>query len=324
MRRREFITLLGGAAAGWPLAARGQQAMPVIGLLSGTNREPRLIGAIWKGLNETGFVEGESARMEARFAEGQFDRLRGLADELVAQRVGAIIAIQSAIAPRAAKAATSIIPIVFSIGGDPVALNLVESLNRPGGNVTGATFLVNSLGAKRLEFLSALAPKGATIGLLVNPKNPQVASETGDVQAAARALGLRIHLQNASDVREIGAAFENFAAQKISAVTFAADAVFNARRREIIELAQRHKLATMYFYREFANAGGLISYGGDDTDAYRLAGVYAGRALKGEKPADLPVQQSSKVELVINLKTAKAQGIDIPLSLLGRADEVIE
>ena len=324
MRRREFITLLGGAAAGWPLAARGQQAISTVGLLSGTNREPRLIGAIWKGLNEAGFIEGENARMEARFAEGQFDRLRGLADELVARQVGVIVAIQSAIAPRAAKAATSTIPVVFSIGGDPVALELVDSLSRPGGNVTGATFLVNSLGAKRLEFLSEIAPKGATIGLLVNPKNPQVASETSDVQAAAGALGLRIHLQNASDVREIGAAFENFAQHKVSAVTFAADAVFNARRREIIELAQRHALPTMYFYREFANAGGLISYGGDDTDAYRLAGVYAGRALKGEKPADLPVQQSSKVELVINLKTAKAQGIDIPLSLLGRADEVIE
>ena len=324
MQRRTFLSLLGGAAVAAPFAARAQPAMPVVGILSGTNREPRLIEAIWKGLNESGFTDGRNATMDFRFAEGRFDRLPALAAELVSQNVSAIIAIQSALAPRAARAATSTIPIVFSIGGDPVKLGLVASLNRPGGNVTGATFLVNSLGAKRLELLSELVPKGGTIGLLVNPKNPQVQSETDDVEVAGRALGLRILIQNASSAADIDAAFANFTQQRVDAVTFAADAVFNAQRAQIVTLAERHRLPTMYFYREFANSGGLISYGGDDTDAYRLAGAYAGRTLKGEKPEDLPVQQSTKVELVINLKTAKALGIAIPNTLLGRADDMIE
>jgi putative ABC transport system substrate-binding protein len=324
VKRREFITLLGGAAAFTPFAARAQQAMPVIGLLSGTNREPRIVGAIWQGLNEMGFTEGQNAAMEFRFAEGQFDRLRGLADDLVSRQVAAIVAVQSPVAPRAAKEATSSIPIVFSIGGDPVRLGLVASLSRPGGNVTGTTFLVNSLGAKRLEVLSELVPKGGLVGLFVNPKNPQASSETGDVQTAAQALGLRIHLEKASNENEITAAFDSFVQHKVNAVMFAADAVFNARRKQIIALAARHALPTVYLYREFALDGGLISYGGHDTDAYRQAGIYVGRILKGDKPADLPVQQVSKVEMVINLTTAKAQGINIPLSLLGRADEVIE
>jgi len=200
----------------------------------------------------------------------------------------------------------------------------VSSLNRPGGNVTGATFLVNTLSAKRLELLHDLLPQTKEMGLLVNPKNPAVSSETSDVQAGARALGLRLVVQNASNEREIDSAFEKFAEEKVGAVTFAADAVFNARRAQLIALAARHRMPTMYFYREFANDGGLITYGGFDTDAYRQAGVYAGRILKGEKPADLPVHQVTKVELVINLKTAKALGITVPISLLGRADDVIE
>ena len=324
MKRRAFIRLLGGAAALAPFAAHAQQPLPVIGVLSGTNHEDRLIGAVKQGLSEAGYIDGRNIAFEYRFAEGQFDRLPALAADLVRREVAVIIAMQSATAPRAAKAATSTIPIVFSIGGDPVKLGLVASLNRPGGNVTGATFLVNTLGAKRLELLREMVPAGSTIGLLVNPKNPASGPETDDVQAAARTLGVQIHLQNAGSPAEIDAAFSNFAAQKVRAVTFAADAVFNARRDQLIALAARHGLPTMYFYREFAAAGGLMSYGGFDTDAYRLAGGYAGRILKGEKPADLPVQQSTKVELVLNLKTAKAQGVEIPTMLLGRADEMIE
>lgn len=328
MNRREFVGLLGRTAAMpvlAPLAARAQPpALPVIGVLSGTNREARLIAAIQQGLGETGHVEGRNVAIEYRWAEGRFDQLPSLAADLVRRQVAVILAIQGATAPLAAKAATARIPIVFSIGGDPVRLGLVSSLNRPGGNVTGATFLVNTLAAKRLELLRELVPSGALIGLLVNPKNPAAESETRDAQSAARAVGLKVHVQNASSAGEIDAAFARFVQQRVNAVTFAADAVFNSRRNQLVALAARHRLPTMYFYREFANAGGLISYGGYDTDAYRLAGAYAGRILKGEKPGDLPVQQVTKVELVINLRTAKALGITIPAALLARADEVIE
>jgi putative ABC transport system substrate-binding protein len=322
MRRRQFIALLGGASLG-PLAARAQQ-MPVIGLLSGTNREDRLIGAVWKGLKETGFVEGQNATMEFRFAEGRFDRLPALAAELIERRASVIVAMQSVTAPLAAKAASTTVPVVFSIGGDPVRLGLVASLSRPGGHVTGATFLVNTLSAKRVELARDLVPAAKVVGLLVNPKNPASASETADAEAAARALGLELDIVNASTPQEIDAAFAHFAERRVGAVTFAADATFNAGRKKLIGLADRHRLPTIYFYREFANDGGLISYGGYDTDAYLEAGRYTGRILKGEKPADLPVQQVTKVEMAINLKTAKALGISMPLALLGRADEVIE
>jgi putative ABC transport system substrate-binding protein len=325
MRRREFLVGLGGAAA-LPFAARAQQAAerPVIGLLSGTNREDRLIAAIWNGLNEAGFVDGQNATMEFRFAEGRFERLPAIAGELVERKVLAIVAIQSATAPIAAMKATSTIPVIFAIGGDPVRLGLVSSLSRPGGNVTGATFLVNTLSAKRVELTREFVPSAKVIGLLVNPKNPASPSETADAQAAARALGVELDIRDASFPQEIDAAFAHFADRRVGGVTFAADATFNAGRARLIALAAHHRLPTVYFYREFANDGGLASYGGFDTDAYRLAGVYAGRTLKGDKPADLPVQQVTKVELAINLKTAKALGVDVPLPLLGRADEVIE
>jgi len=326
LKRREFMVLLGGAAATWPLAARAQQpTMPVIGLLSGTNREASRLDAIWRGLNEAGYVEGRNVAIEYRWAEGRLDRLPALAADLVRRRVAVIVAIRSAAAALAAKAATATIPIVFSIGGDAVKLGLVSSLNRPGGNITGTTFLYNTLAPKRLELLHELVPNAAVIGLLVNPKNPASESETSDTQAAARALGLKLIVQNASSSHDIDAAFTSFVQHRVDALTFAADAVFlDNCRDQLVALAARHAVPTMYFAREFTDAGGLMSYGGDMPDAYRLTGVYAGRILKGEKPADLPTQQATKVELIINLKTAKALGITVPLPLSGRADEVIE
>ena len=324
-KRREFITLLGGAAAAWPLAVRAQQpGTPVIGLLSGTDREASRVDAIWRGLNEAGYVEGQNVAIEYRWAEGHLERLPALAADLVRRRVAVIIAIQSAAAPLAARAASATIPIVFSIGGDAVKLGLVSSLNRPGGNITGTTFLYNTLAPKRLELLHELVPNAAVIGLLVNPKNPASESETSDTEAAARALGLKLIVQNASSSHDIDAAFANFVQQRVDALTFAADAVLNNCRDQLVALAVRHAVPTIYFAREFTDPGGLMSYGGDMTDAYRLTGVYAGRILKGEKPADLPTQQATKVELIINLKTAKALGITVPLPLSGRADEVIE
>ena len=324
MNRRTFLGAVAGSAIVWPLAASAQSSRPVIGLLSGTDREESQIAAIEQGLKEAGFVPGRDLTMEYRWADGQFDRLPAMAAELVDRQVALILAMQSPRAPLSAKAATSTIPIVFSIGGDPVRLRLVQSLARPGGNVTGATFLVNSLGPKRLEFVRELVPAGATIGLMVNPKNPSAQAETMDMQNAARALGAVIHLEHASSDGEIDKAWGTFAERRVGAVAVAADALFNSRRTKITALAAEHKLPAIYFLREFAQAGGLMSYGGSPDDAYRLAGIYAGRILKGEKPADLPVQQSTKVELLINLKTDKAQGFEIPLTLLARADEVIE
>ncbi len=324
MNRRTFLNSVAGSAIVWPLTAWAQSSRPVIGLLSGTDREESQIAAIEQGLKEAGFMLGRDLTMEYRWADGQFDRLPAMAAELVDRRVALILAMQSPRAPLSAKAATSTIPIVFSIGGDPVRLGLVQSLARPGGNLTGATFLVNSLGPKRLEFLRELVPAEATIGLMVNPKNPSAQAETMDMQNAALALGTAIHLEHASSDGELDKAWGAFAERRVGAVAVAADALFNSRRTKIIALAAEHKLPTIYFLRDFAKAGGLMSYGGSPDDAYRLAGIYAGRILKGEKPADLPVQQSTKVELLINLKTAKAQGLEMPATLLARADEVIE
>ncbi len=296
----------------------------MIGLLSGTDREPRQIDAIRQGLAEARFEEGRNVTIEYRWAEGRFDRLPALAADLVQRQVAVILAMQSPRAPLAAKAATTTVPIVFSIGGDPIGLGLVPSLSRPGGNVTGATFMVNTLGAKRVELLRELRPQAETIGLLVNPNNPSARSETSDVQAAAPPRGLEVRVQHASSDGEIEAAFAALAEPRVDALAVAADALFNSRRTQLIALAERHALPAVYFIRDFADAGGLMSYGGSPDDAYRLAGAYVGRILRGEKPADLPVQQSTKVELVINLKGAKALGLTLPPSLLARADEVIE
>jgi putative ABC transport system substrate-binding protein len=324
VKRREFLAVLATTVA-WRMHAAAQPAsLPIVGILSGTNRDERNVNAILLGLKQSGFEEGHDFTVEYGLAQGQFDRLPALAQDMVRRPVSVIIGIQSANAPRAAKNATSRVPIVFAIGGDPVGLGLVESLSRPGGNVTGTTFLVNTLAAKRLELLHELLPNVRVMGLLVNPKNPASPSETADVQAAARTFGLELLVQNAGNEQDIDRAFATFAEHQVGGVTFAADAVYNAGRARLVALAAHYKMPTMYFYRAFANAGGLISYGGYDTDAYRLAGVYAGRILKGENPADLPVQQVTKVELVINLKTATALGLTVPPTLLATADEVIE
>ena len=324
--RRQIIgTMLGGAAAGWPLGARAQApALPVIGLLSGTPYDDRELGAIRKGLGETGYVEGRNVTIVYRSAEGQYDRLPALAAELVRLKVAVILAVGGTASAVAAKAATATIPIAFANGGDPVKVGLVPSLNRPGGNVTGVSFFVTTLGAKRLEVLRELAPTAAAIGFLVNPTNPNIAAEADDVQEAARALNLQLHVENATNDQDIDAAFASFGRRRVGAVILAADAYFLSRRAQLAALAARHALPAMYAVREHAVAGGLVSYGTDRNDAYRLGGVYAGKLLKGEKAADLPVTQSTKFELVINLKTAKALGLNVSPTLVARADEVIE
>ena len=313
MQRREFITLLGGAAVGWPLAARAQQAaMAVVGLLSGAQLDDRLIGAIRQGLKDAGYVEGRNIAIKYRSADGRFDRLPALAAELVADPVTTIVAVLSPAAATAAKAATATIPIVFAMGADPVDLGLVSSLNHPGGNVTGVTFFINSLGAKRLELLRELIPNATVIGVVINPRNPTSKSQTRDVQAAARTLGVELLILNASSERDIEAAFASAVQQRANAIMVGADAFFLSRRDQLVGLAAHHALPAIYYLREFTVVGGLISYGTSITDGFRLAGRYAARVLKGEKPADLPIQQTVKFELAINLKTAKALGLAVP------------
>src|SRR5262245_44218014 len=324
MRRREFITLLGGAAAAWPLAARAQQAgVALVGLLSSIHHDDREISAVRQGLKEAGYVEGRNVAIKYRPAGGRFDRLPGLAAELVADPVAVIIALSPS-AALAAKAATATIPIVFGIGGDPVELGLVSSLNRPVGNVTGVTFLINTLGAKRLELLRELVPSAKVIGVLINPRNPTSQSQTADVQAAARAHGIELMIEDASSDRDIDAAFTSFVQHHVNAVIMGADSLFFSRREQLVELAARHALPTIYYLHEFADIGGLVSYGASVSDAYRLAGGFAGRILKGEKPADLPVEQAVKFEFAVNLKTARALGLTVPLIMQMTADEVIE
>jgi putative tryptophan/tyrosine transport system substrate-binding protein len=325
MRRREFIASLTTAACTWPVGARAQQAMPAVGYLAvlRSDTDTHLKEAFRRGLQDAGYVEDQNVVIKFRSAQGQFDRLPDLATELIGEGVAVIVAVANASA-MAAKAATAKIPIVFIGGGDPVASGLVASLNRPGGNITGVSFLINIIAAKRLELVHELVPKATAIALLVNPNNPNSAPEARDVERAARTLGLEVYVLNATSEREVEAAFTNIEQRGAGAVLVAADAFFTGQRDQLIALATRFRLPTIYSLREFVTAGGLISYGTSFIDAARQAGAYAGRILKGEKPADLPVQQSTKIELVVNLKTAKALDLAIPPSLLARADEVIE
>jgi putative tryptophan/tyrosine transport system substrate-binding protein len=325
MRRRNFIGLLGGAAA-WPLAARAQQpGPPVIGFLSGrpAGASQYLVAAFRNGLAEAGYIEGQNVAIEYRWAEGQYDRIPAMAANLVGRRVAAIATSDNA-STLAAKSATSTIPILFNTGSDPVKLGLVASLSRPGGNLTGVTNLNEEVGPKRLELMHELAPEAALIGFLMNPTNPTHESDTRNMQMAARTLGLGLQVLRASTDRELDAAFASLVQARAGGLVIWADAFFTVRSEQLAELSLRHGLPAIYQFREFAAAGGLMSYGGSITDAHRLIGVYTGRILKGEKPADLPVQQSAKVELVINLRTARTLGITAPLSLVYRADEVIE
>jgi putative ABC transport system substrate-binding protein len=325
MRRREFISLLGGAAA-WPLVAYAQQPMPVIGYLESRSPDGMTdrLRAIRQGLKDTGYVEGENVRIEYRWAENQYDRLPMLAAELVRQRVNVIATTGGELVALAAKAATTTIPIVFGISEDPVPFGLVASHSRPGGNATGVNFLVTELGSKQLGLLHELIPAAARVGLLVNPKSATTERAMRDVTAAAAAIGLQVDVVQASDSREIESVYRTLVHNKADALLVGPDAFFVSRRLQLAILAARHALPAVYNVREYPEAGGLMSYGTNVRDAYRQIGVYVGRILKGAKPEDLPVVQSSKFELVINLPTARALGIEVPPNLLARADEVIE
>jgi putative ABC transport system substrate-binding protein len=326
IERRDFITLLGGAAA-WPLAARAQQPpTPIVGFLSARSSADSagLLIAFHKGLKEAGYVEGQNVVIDYRFAEGQYDRLPVLAADLVNRRVAAIAAISGTPAALAAKAATTTIPIVFANGADPVASGLVPNLNRPSGNISGVTFLASETIPKRLEVLHELVPKAHIVGYLVNPINPITEGEIKDTAAAAHARGLQLLVHSASTKDAIDEGFATFVQRRISALIIGNDTFLSGRKEQIFTLAAQHAIPTIYYEREFAAAGGLLSYGTDFADSYRQAGLYVGRILNGAKPADLPVQQPTKFELVINLKTAMAMGLAVPPTLLARADEVIE
>jgi ABC-type uncharacterized transport system substrate-binding protein len=326
MRRRDFITLLGGAAA-WPLAARAQQGgLRVIGFLSGGSawELAYLAAAFRQGLGDTGYIEGRDVFIEYRWAEGHYDRLPTLAADLVGRRVAVIAATGGISSVLAAKAATATIPIVFTAGTDPVKFGVVASVNRPGGNVTGVVFFNNELGPKRLQVVRELAPNAAVLAMIVNPKNPNTEFDVQQMRSAAQHIGLPILILNASSERELDAAFAQLVEQRAGAVIVNSDPYFISRRDQLVAAAAHNAVPAIYDLREFVAAGGLISYGTSIAEAYHHAGIYTGRILKGDKPADLPVQQSTKFELVINLKTAKALRIEVPATLLARADEVIE
>ena len=325
MRRREFITLIGGAAATWPLAARAEQpALPVIGFLNGGSawEYAHAATAFRQGLSETGYVEGHNVLVEYRWAEGHYERLPELAADLVRRQVTVIVANTQAVP--AAKAATTTIPIVFATSADPVSAGFVASLNRPGGNLTGASSLSVEIGPKRLQLLHEMVPTATVMAVLINPNNPNAEAQSRAMQAAARDIGLQLHVLHATTERDFDTAFATLVQLRASALVIGADVFLVNRSEQLAALALRHTMPAIFLYREFVAAGGLMSYGESARDSFRLSGVYAGRILKGEKPADLPVLQATKFQLIISLKTAKALGLTVPLPLLGQADEVIE
>ncbi len=327
MRRRDFIMFVGGAMSAWPPAARAQQsAMPTIGFLgSGSPKSDAFrVAAVRRGLMEAGYVEGKNVAFEYRWAEDQYGLLPALASELVGREVALIVSIGGVNSATAAKSATATIPIVFEVGGDPIGVGLVASLNRPGGNITGVSYLIGTLVAKQFEALHETVPNAALIGFLVNPTLADAGTQTKNALAAAETVGREIVVLQASTDDELDAAFVTLVQRRAGALVVGADPFFGRRINKLVELAASQKMPTMYWLREFAEAGGLMSYGTSITEAHHIVGLYAGRILKGEKPADLPVQQATKVEMVLNLKTAKALGLTVPLPLIGRADEVIE
>ena len=327
MKRRQFITLLGGAAAGWPLAVRAQQpAVPVVGLLGGVSPElfAEFTIALRQGLGVAGYVEGQNLVVEERWAHGQQHRIPALADELIRRKVDVIVTVGGTSVAKAAKATGTAIPIVFALGSDPVEDGLVVSMNRPGGNLTGVSFFSNLLIVKRLEILREIVPKASLIAVLVNPNNARAERDTVDIQAAASAAGQRVLLLRAGTPGELDANFLDLIRAEAGALLVTSDAFFTSRHQQLVMLAARHAVPAIYGQRQFADAGGLISYGSNVADSHRQAGVYVGRILKGAKPADLPVMQPVKFDLVINLKTAKALGLDLPAKVLALADEVIE
>jgi len=326
IRRREFITLLGGAAA-WPLAAHAQQpAMPVVGFLGAPSAAPyaRYVAAVHQGLKEVGYVEHQNVAMEYRWADSQYDRLPALAADLVSRRVAVIIPIGGSPATVAAKAATSTIPIVFNLGADPVELGLVTNLSRPGGNITGIANMTLEIETKRLELLHELAPSSSSLAILLNPSSAQAQTREREAQRAARVIGRQVLILKAGTGHEIEGAFATLVRERAGALLVGGDSFFNTQATLFVVLTARHSIPTVYPFKSFVDAGGLMSYGASLLDAYRQTGVYTGRVLKGEKPGDLPIAQPTKFELVINLKTARAVGIVIPPTLLARADEVIE